>query len=162
MSALYSSVDFVETYQTSHRPNVHRRPKSNLERRRDMTEEPLRGPNSEWSVQVLRRLGADENYGILMLGDTVETIGTNLLPSQLSLCGGYLALRPSPDSWRKQGILGVNQFDAPCFEPAPVHISVSLRPISLLPQASRQDRGSRTRCCRCVDLGCACEPSTGR
>ena len=160
-SVLCRSVDHVETYQASHRPNVHRRSKFNLGRRREMAQEPLRRPNSERSAQVLRSLGADESYGISMLGDTDKTIGVNLLPSLLSLCGGHFGPRASPDSWKKQGILGVNRFDVPGFESTPVHNSGNLWPTSPLPQTCCQDRGSRTRCYRCTDLDCPCEPSTG-
>ena len=156
MSVLYHSVDLVETYQTSHRPNVHWWSKSNLGRCGEIAEEPFRRPNSEWSVKELRCLGADESYLISILGDTVEMIGANLLPSRLSLCGDYLASRPSPDSWSKQSISGANRIDASRFELTPVHISVSLRPVSRLPQTSRQDRGSQTRCCQCTDLNCLC------
>jgi len=153
-SALYRSVDLVETHQASHRPNVRRRSKFNPERGRETAEDRLRGPNLQWRAHVLRWFSADESYGILMLGDAVRTIGTDLLPNRLSLCGGHPASRILSDSWRKQSILGVNRFGVTGFESTPVRISVSPRPASRLPRISHRDQGSPMRCCRCANLGC--------
>ena len=69
-----------------------------------MAEEPLRRPDSEWSVQVLGYLGHEESYGMLVLGETVKTIGTNLLPSRLFLCGGRFDLRSLLDPSGELGI----------------------------------------------------------
>jgi len=79
---LYRSVNLVGTYQASHRPNVHRWSKFDLEWRWEMAQDRLRSPNLEWRVEVLRCLGTEESCGMLMLGDTDETTGTNLRPSR--------------------------------------------------------------------------------
>ena len=98
MSVLCCSADLVETYQTSHRPNIHRRSNSNRGQRLEIVDDRLWCPNLQRSVQVLRYLGTEESYGMLILGGTAETIGTSLLPSQLSLCGGHPDPRYLPAS----------------------------------------------------------------
>jgi len=45
MSALYCSADLVETYQTPHRPNMHRRSNFNRERHQEIVDDHLWRPN---------------------------------------------------------------------------------------------------------------------
>ena len=68
-------------------------------------------PNQQRSAQVLRCIGTEESYGMLVLNDVVEIIATNLLQSRLSLCGDHLASHIPPDPQTRPGTWGVNRID---------------------------------------------------